>query len=30
MRNASDHQCKVKVSGSEKKVNEKAYDTSVP
>ena len=23
MRNASDHQCKVKMSGSEKKVNEK-------
>ena len=28
MRNASDHQCKVKMSGSEKKVNEKTYDIS--
>ena len=26
MRNASGHQCKVKMSGSEKKVNEKTYD----
>ena len=25
MRNASGHQCKVKMSGSEKKVNEKTY-----
>ena len=28
MRNASGHQCKVKVSGSEKKVNENTYDIS--
>ena len=28
MRNASSHQCKVKMSGSEKKVNEKTYDIS--
>ena len=28
MRNASGHQCKVKMSGSEKKVNENAYDIS--
>ena len=28
MRNASGHQCKVKMSGSEKKVTEKAYDIS--
>ena len=28
MRNASGHQCKVKMSGSEKKVNEKTYDIS--
>ena len=28
MRNASDHQCKVKVSGSDKKVNENTYDIS--
>ena len=26
MRNSSAHQCKVKMSGSEKKVNEKTYD----
>ena len=26
MRNASGHQCKVKMSGSEKKVNENTYD----
>ena len=26
MRNASGHQCKVKMSDSEKKVNEKTYD----
>ena len=26
MRNASGHQCKIKLSGSEKKVNEKTYD----
>ena len=26
MRNASGHQCKEKMSGSEKKVNENAYD----
>ena len=29
MRNASGHQCKVKMSGSEKKVNEKTYDISL-
>ena len=29
MRNASGHKCKVKVSGSEKTVNEKTYDISV-
>ena len=29
MRNASGHQCKVKVSGREKKANEKALDISV-
>ena len=29
MRNASGHQCKVKVSGSEKKMNKKAYNISV-
>ena len=29
MRNARGHQCEVKVSGSEKKVNEKTYDISV-
>ena len=28
MRNASGHQCKVKMSGSEKKVNETTYDIS--
>ena len=28
MRNASGHQCKVKMSGREKKVNEKMYDIS--
>ena len=28
MRNASGHQCKVKMSGSEKKVNENRYDIS--
>ena len=28
MRNASGHQCQVKVSGSEKKVNEKMYNIS--
>ena len=28
MRNAGGHQCKVKMSGSEKKVNEKTYDIS--
>ena len=28
MRNASGHQCKVKMSGREKKVNEKTYDIS--
>ena len=28
MRNASGHQCKVKLSGSENKVNEKTYDIS--
>ena len=28
MRNASGHQCKVKMRGSEKKVNEKTYDIS--
>ena len=28
MRNASGHQCKVKMSGSEKKVNKKMYDIS--
>ena len=28
MGNASGHQCKVKVSGSEKKVNENTYDIS--
>ena len=28
MRNASGHQCKVKMSGSDKKVNEKTYDIS--
>ena len=28
MRNASRHQCKVKVSGSEKKVNGNTYDSS--
>ena len=28
MRNASGHQCKVKMIGSEKKVNEKTYDIS--
>ena len=28
MRNASGHQCKVKVSGSEKKVKENTYDIS--
>ena len=28
MRTASGHQCKVKMSGSEKKVNEKTYDIS--
>ena len=26
MRNAIDHQCRVKTSGREKKVNEKTYD----
>ena len=26
MRNASSHQCKVKMSGSEKKVNDNTYD----
>ena len=29
MRNAGDHQCKEKRSGSEKKVNEKTYDISL-
>ena len=29
MRNASGHQCKVKMSGSEKKVNENKYDFSL-
>ena len=29
MRNASGHQCKVKMSGSEKKVNEKTYISSI-
>ena len=28
MRNASVHQCKVKMSGSEKKVNENTFDIS--
>ena len=28
MRNASGHQCKVKMSGSEKKVNENTYEIS--
>ena len=28
MRNASGHQCKVKMSGSEKKVNENTYNLS--
>ena len=28
VRNASGHQCKVKMSGSEKKVNKKTYDIS--
>ena len=28
MRNAGGHQCKVKMSGSEKKVNENTYDLS--
>ena len=28
MRNASSHQCKMKMSGSEEKVNEKTYDIS--
>ena len=28
MRNASGHQCKVKMSGSEKKVNKKTYVSS--
>ena len=28
MRNASGHQCKSKMSGSDKKVNEKTYDIS--
>ena len=28
MRNASGHQCEVKMSGSEKKVNENTYDIS--
>ena len=28
MRNASGHQCKVKMSGSEKNVNENTYETS--
>ena len=28
MGNASGHQCKVKMSGSEKKVNENSYDIS--
>ena len=28
MRNASGHQCKLKMSGSEKKVNENTYDIS--
>ena len=28
MRNSSAHQCKVIMSGSEKKVNEKTYDIS--
>ena len=28
MRNASAHQCKMKMSGSEKKVNKKTYDIS--
>ena len=28
MRNASGHQCKVKMSGSEKKVDENTYDIS--
>ena len=28
MGNASGHQCKVKMSGSEKKVNENTYDIS--
>ena len=29
MRNSIGHQCKVKMSGSEKKVNEKKYDISL-
>ena len=29
MRNAGGHQCKVKMSGSEKKVNEKTYISSI-
>ena len=28
MRNSSGHQCKVKMSGSENKVNKKTYDSS--
>ena len=28
MRNASDHQCKARMSGSEKKVNKKTYNIS--
>ena len=30
MRNASGHQCKVKMGGSEKKVNENTYNISSP
>ena len=29
MRNAGGHQCKVKMSGSEKKVNDKTYISSI-
>ena len=29
MRNASSHQCKVKMSGSEKKLNKNTYDLSL-
>ena len=29
MRNASGHQCKMKMSGSEEKVNEKTYISSI-